>query len=170
MEAETIKEVIWSLSAIAAWSGLLISIRNNARTKDFNKTKLYLDLRSRYLTIRQNIPDYIFQNDEDIERNDKAWSAIEQYWYQCFDEWFCTNKLDSVDQDKTDGYLALWDEYFKHAIQSSLKSKSMRRVLSYMIKGHVSFGRLRDEFEDLLNQLWRDLDSSHQTIHDGFDT
>ncbi|MDO8846584.1 hypothetical protein [Methylicorpusculum sp.] len=167
------KEIIWTVSAIAAWFAYFLSKNNAQRIKEVDKAKLYLELRSRYLVIRQNIPDRFFKHDMDIHPSDPNWSNIEQYWYQCFDEWFCTNKLNISSSSGVSEFHELWDEYFKQAIQSTLKYKAMRRVLSTMIKGNVSFGKLRTDYERLLNELWielnNDVSSDAKTIHDEFE-
>lgn len=57
--------------------------------------------------------------------------------------------------------------------KSTVKYKAMRRVLSTMIKGNVSFGKLRRDYKRLLNELWRglnnDVSSDTKTIHDEFE-
>ena len=54
------KEVIFIFSAIAAWAALGLGIFNYFRASKVEKTKLYLDLRGRYLEVRRQVPDRYF--------------------------------------------------------------------------------------------------------------
>lgn len=147
-----IKEIIWLFSGLAAWVAFGLGIVNFFRVSKIEKTKLYLDLRGRYLEVRQQVPDRYFGSTEIVTEANPDWLHIERYWYQSFDEWFTTKKLGNSE------YSDLWDSYFQPAIKSTLKYKSMRTVLVHMLNGAVSFGAQKDEFHAVMNSMWHDIE------------
>lgn len=164
MTTNVYQEIFWLASASAAWVGFVVAVLSYFRARHEGKAKLYLDLRSRYLEIRRHVPDLYFNVTGDINESDANWVFIEQYWYQAFDEWFTTNKLNNGK------YKDLWNTYFSPAIQSTLKYRPMRKVVWRMTKGHVSFGIYGEEFRAILDELWRGLDKDHKNLSDNFDS
>lgn len=112
-------------------------------------TNLFIALRSRYLEIHGQLPLAVrLKGWVPVEDTDE-WRAIERYWYVSFDEWFSTRKLGDAAGQR------LWDEFYCHALQSSLKNFSMRKVLLNMLHGSVSFGSFLEEFRSELTTLWK---------------
>lgn len=112
-------------------------------------TNLFIVLRSRYLEIHGQLPLAVRQKNWVPVKNTDEWRAIERYWYVSFDEWFSTRKLGDAAGQK------LWNEFYCHALQSSLKNSAMRIVLLEMLHGSVSFGNFREQFMAELTVLWR---------------
>ena len=100
------KEVALLFSGLIALLAFGLSIFNYSRTEKVEKAKLYLELRSRYLQIRRQVPDKYFGSTEMPTEEGLDWIHIEQYWYQSFDEWFTTNKLGNSKS------IELWEKLF----------------------------------------------------------
>lgn len=102
-----------------------------------DKISIFLSLRQRYLEIEKELP-INFRNME--YANDEK---LKQYWLHTFDEWYATNKIDRI-------YLrSLWTSYYRSAIKSALRHKSIRITLLEMSDSGLensSFSGFKDEF------------------------
>lgn len=150
------------MSALIAWIALLVSVSSYCRSKEEDKATLYLQLRNRYFEIRRLIPDRYFRASGCCEVQPGDWIYLEQYWYQSFDEWFSTTQLNSGKHKE------LWDVYFQPAVQSSLQYDALRYVVWRMTEGDVSFGRYRNDYRNMLDDLWKSIDKHHVSIDDSF--
>jgi len=158
LERTVSQEIFFVASALAAWTSLSLGVlsfylatRSYRRAFYEEQTRLYLELRRRYLDMRKNLSPRYFDDTQVPVDTDSEWYSAEQYWYQAFDEWFATNKLNNAVHGD------LWDLYFGPAVQSTLKARPMREVARRMTEGRVSFGTYRDEFHDVLVELWKNL-------------
>ncbi|MEH6473464.1 MAG: hypothetical protein V7752_19715 [Halopseudomonas sp.] len=165
-----VKEWIWLLGAcssfIAASIALIAALKNFELTKkaqqwndESQRSQLFLNLRERYLTTRMRISERVYLKDFVIHKSDESWPHIQQYWYNVFDEWYSTTKLNKGK------YEDLWDGYFGPATQSSLKYPAMVTVLDSMLAGAVSFGNEKDNFKQTLQQLNASLEEDQRAVN-----
>lgn len=147
---------IAALISAASALGIIMNWRNSklSRLNGFEKGKidLYLSLRHEFQAIRKEISDECFYSPL-VEITTDQKTHIMRYWLNAFDEWFVTNKLNKG------AYRALWEEYFGPAIQSTLRSQTMVKVLVEMLEGPISFGPgKKEEFREALQALNQGLD------------
>ena len=83
----------------------------DARAKVAARAQLFLTLRTRFLSVIENLPPTF--RDPNWDASDKEGrSAAIRYWHHAFDEWFVTNCLDEKLMRN------LWDQYYSEAVLS----------------------------------------------------
>jgi hypothetical protein len=142
MESEV---VIASLSLVVSAAAIFLSIRSNRRAEITTRTRIFVELRTRFLDIREDLPDLSVPRGE--------WSpeqkiAAKRYWLHTFDEWYVTNKLNEALM------LNLWNSFYSKAVQDGLRHKELRASLVSMLEGKQELLRCFPEFEQELRQLW----------------
>ena len=147
-----LQETIWLFGALAAIFSALSAWLSYKKSDGVERAQLYLSLRDRYLEIRRRVPDAAFTKEWDLEKNPKSKVELEQYWYNAFDEWYSTNKLNGG------RHKVLWSDYFGPAITFTLKFPGPVEVLEDMILGSVSFGTYRKEFSGIIVEMNKSLE------------
>lgn len=86
------------------------------------KAETFRLLRSNFGTLRPRLPKDFVKATTIPDRQDTR-DAMLQYWYQSFDEWYITNKLNSPVLKE------LWDNYYSAAIKVTCQSAPMLAAL-----------------------------------------
>lgn len=111
------------------------------------KTQAFLAFRSRFLTIKHDLPP---RWDDDTwlpERNTDEWRRLETYWQNAFDEWFVPMRLNKEHlQD-------VWTLFFESAVRSGLSHRALRYV-AWCLCSSGEFGEHNEAYRLLLDQLW----------------
>ncbi|WP_372740175.1 hypothetical protein [Neptunomonas sp.] len=149
---------VWTalVAAIVGFASHKLNVSAAKFAMESQRNALFLSLRDRYLATRLQIPARVYSKNLIIHDTDPAWPLIQHYWYNTFDEWYATNKLN-------DGkFLDLWCSYFGPATQSTLQFPAMVDVLESMLNGAVSFGSERDSFENAIRALYEKLPATER--------
>jgi hypothetical protein len=130
---------------------LAVAWKSYENSKLNQRAAIFLDLRNRFSSIHQLLPDYIFSSQNIPQKGTDDWKIIERYWLLSFDEWFINRYVISYDKG------ALWIQFYRTAQQSSLRYTGMRLVLKEMFVGRISFGKKRDEYLKEIQKMEREL-------------
>lgn len=139
-------------SLVVSIAALFLSLRSNHRAQITTRAQLFLNLRSRFLEVLQNLPEnYADPNWVATTANDRA--AAFKYWHHTFDEWYITNKLDRRLMFK------LWESFYCNAILEGLRHTGLRKTLISMMQQGQGLPQYFPEFESELQRIWS---KSHQ--------
>ncbi len=148
------KPEVWiaSASLVVSIAAIYLSLLSNHRAQITTRAKLFIDLRTRFLEVLQNLPEnYADPNWSATTDKDKA--AAMNYWHHTFDEWYITNKLDRKLM------LNLWKSFYCNAILEGLKHTGLRKTLTSMLQQRQRLPQYFPEFERELIRIWLE---SHQ--------
>jgi hypothetical protein len=137
---EITSTLITIFSLLTSLLALTLAWRSWDNSKLNQRAEIFLNLRSRFNSIHEFLPDYVFNSQSIPQKDTSDWRIIERYWLLSFDEWFITKYVISYDKE------FLWFQSYKKVQQSSLRNTGMREVLKVMFAGRISFGEKRDEY------------------------
>ncbi len=164
------------IAALIATAAFILSCIALYTTASVARAQLYLELRRRFAEINNQLPrrppgpkdyhDQTWHPEPDKDEDKEAFSKIEKYWYNAFDEWFTTKIIHPWP------FRRLWKVFFKRAIFEGLKNDPIRYVLYRMIKdSRTSFSGRSKQFAEDLTALYSHYRREHDppTIFHGFD-
>lgn len=111
------------------------------------KTQAFLAFRSRFLTIKHDLPSRWDDETWLPEANTDEWRRLETYWQNAFDEWFVPMRLNKEHLED------VWTMFFESAVKSALHHRALRYVAWRLCEGG-EFGEHNAEYKRLLDQLW----------------
>jgi hypothetical protein len=137
---EIANTLITIFSLVTSLLALTLAWRSWNNSKLNQRAEIFLDLRNRFNSIYDFLPDYIFNSETIPQKDTSDWRIVERYWLLSFDEWFITKYVILYDKE------FLWLQFYRKVQQSSLRNTGMRAVLKEMFAGRISFGEKRDEY------------------------
>lgn len=123
-------------------------------SKRHHIAEMFLMLRKDYLSIHEALEKSEFwdiEDDQGIEYDNVDMTPFHKYWIQSFNEWYCTNKI------YRKGYHKLWNDFYRHAIGSSLLNPCIRKSLILLKTSNYSFGSHKPEFLEEISSIIDDL-------------
>lgn len=160
MKLEHITATILGISSTIALTSLALSYMAFRKSKVSARAEVFISLRGRFLEVHDDLPETFHDPNWRVQEGSSEWKALERYWLNAFDEWYVTTRILKVDHG------VLWDGFYSHAIMSSLRHASMRKVLLHMFDGRVSFGSFKDEFEKEIDGLWSSMKPEQRTLRE----
>lgn len=131
------------VSACALW----LAWRTEARGQIAARTQLFLDLRTRFLSVLEQLPaayrDPDWHATEPAER-----AAAIRYWFHAFDEWYVIRRLYPKLMRQ------LWHEFYAQAILAGLRHTGLRETLLEMLAQDPQPAELWQLFRRDLESLW----------------
>jgi hypothetical protein len=148
---EIMSTIVTVFSLLTSLLALGVAWKSYENSRLNQRAGIFLDLRNRYNSIHELLPDYIFNSQTIPKKDTTDWKVLEKYWLLSFDEWFVTKYIIASDKE------ALWSQFYRNAQQSSLRYIAMRLVLREMFSGRISFGEKRDEYLKEIKKMEREL-------------
>src|ERR1700745_1295631 len=107
---------VWIAGAsfVVSVGAFLISWRADDRSKVAARAQLFLDLRTQFLKILEDLPPSYADPDWHATDPDRRAAAI-RYWHHAFDEWYLTQCLNKRLMSQ------LWDQYYSSAMLAGLR-------------------------------------------------
>ncbi len=136
---------IAAASAAVALAAFFLSWRADARAAALARTQMFLELRTRFLEVFQQLPPFD-KPASDYTPEEKA--AVLAYWHHTFDEWYVTNRLNHKHMKE------LWDDFYIPAVLAGMRHPGLREVLFQMIEAEDEFGEYHRSFGDAMRTLW----------------
>jgi hypothetical protein len=148
-------EAAAAAAAAVALAAFFLSWRAERRAAALARTQMFLELRTKFLGVYQQLPSFD-KPASDYTPEERA--AVLAYWHHTFDEWYVTNHLNYRHMKK------LWHEFYAPAILSGMRHEVLRMVLFSMIDAEDEFGEYRRSFGDAMKKLWesREFDLAFQ--------
>lgn len=139
--AQVAQVVTGITSTLIALLALAVAVRSDRRSREALKVQTYLQLRSRFIDIYQELGHM-----ENVEPdNIKLRLARQAYWYHVWDEWYICNRLASKE------FSELWKGFFAAGAisaysQAALKA-SLEKLAAMTDRGFGAYA------QDLLQEL-----------------
>jgi hypothetical protein len=129
---------------------------------------VFLELRKQFLDIKANLPNWYAKEDMDkwppYDYDSDDWRPLETYWQHTFNEWFITQKLDSLVLNR------LWRLFYRDAIKAALEFRPLRFMATRLTHSQSEFGIYCRVFREELDELWRkSRPGERRNICDGFE-
>ena len=138
---------IAALAVIVAVAAFFLTWRSERRSRVVAKTQVYMDLKSRFLTIQETLPAG-YENDDWNPDVPAERTSVVRYWHHCFDEWFISHYL------ARDMVGDLWKEYYADSLGVALGRAKMRAVVLRMTDERAGNGHWKG-FRNDLDDIWR---------------
>ena len=122
-------------------------MRADARGQVAARTQLFLDLRTRFLGLLEDLPPN-YRSPEWEPSDPKHREAVVRYWHHAFDEWYVTRRLNEKLMRP------LWDQFYCNAILTGLRHNGLRKIFIEMTKNDVELAKLWSEFKQELDRVW----------------
>jgi hypothetical protein len=103
---------------MAALVAVYMAVRAEGRSRKVGAAQLYLELRSRMISLYTQLGDMDSTTATDAERKARA-----AYWHHCYDEWYLSTRL------APEEFGALWEDFYKQASRSGLRHAGLRSAL-----------------------------------------
>jgi hypothetical protein len=131
------------LSALTAFTAVVIAIRSERRSREVLKAQMYLTLRHGFLDVFRELGDLTGRSEEDVDLR----TARQAYWHHAFDEWYICQLAPRELGD-------MWDGFFRRAVQSGYAHPPLKATLDELAKDRSSgFGAYAQGFiSDLIEQ------------------
>ena len=88
------------IAVIFSAAALILSLIAFLRSQVAARAMVFLELRKQFLDIKANLPNWYAKEDMDkwppYDYDSDDWRPLETYWQHTFNEWFITQKLDSL--------------------------------------------------------------------------
>ena len=84
-------------SAAIALAAFFLSWRADRRAAALARTRMFLELRTRFLEVYQRLPSF---DKPASDYTPKQRAAVLAYWHHTFDEWYITNHLNQKHMKK----------------------------------------------------------------------
>jgi hypothetical protein len=130
------------VAACAFW----LSWRSDIRGRAAARSQLYLELRTRFLKILEDLPPE-YQKPDWTASDPKHREAAIRYWQHAFDEWYLTTQL----HEKL--MRPLWDKFFRRMVRAGLGHSGLRKTLIEMMKDAELLKGWRGFFQEL-ERIW----------------
>lgn len=138
-----------------------LSVRDARKSSQLNHEAQILNLHrqssAEIRDIQRLLPEEV--NDEDWVPSKDQERILRMYWYLIFDEWLWSKKL-----AKNAGHM--WDNYYWHGVQSALEKYAFRSALLMMYDQKTTFFGQREEFADVINEIYRKNHANALIEHD----
>lgn len=106
----------------------------DVRGRALARTTLFLQLRSRFLEVLQNLPP-AYRDANWIPTSPSDVAASAQYWHHAYDEWYVARRLNPKLMGR------LWDDFYLPSIGSGLQHPGLRRALTHILEEQPEMAR-----------------------------
>lgn len=118
-------------------------------SSDIVKTQIFMELRKSYLEVLSRIDHRYINHDWDPRsESPDIIIPLRDYWYQTFNEWYVTNKLNNTK------YVDLWNNFYERAVAGGLKNRPLRIIGCELFNGGSSFSGFKNEFKREIKRIY----------------